>query len=360
MLTPQNEPFRHRKRTRRTLTVNKTDMITFTHPRWAVIEEKVLLEVKDKDQNAVSMTCMKHGLNPTDFCDKWLKLFRTIEGPELLSLLNRCKTAFKAGLSFPDIGKLVKLRRGSVKNILKGHVNMEKMICPRASSNILGIPDCFDLAMFGRKATETGNKENVVQQFAHFRELQLQEWLEDRGNVLLSRGLQVLLLRGIREYGVERAEEICGFLRVPELLFAEMWRPLLDTYGPVTLEVLTKVVIQLLLMGYSSTTITYKLGLEESFVRDICFNFTLQDVDNEALLAAFFQLIATEPDLGSLCEECNFPYQSALRLRERWRLTMEVGSELQDKRVWWLYQNGIDVCEIEKWTGQKLGPVLGP
>lgn len=335
-------------------------MITFTHPRWAVLEEKVLLEVKDKDQNAVSLTCMKHGLNPTDFCDKWLKLLRTIDGPELLSLLHRCKTAFKSGLSFPDIGKLVKLRRGSVKNILKGHVNMEQMVCPRASSNV-GVPDCFDLAGLGRtKAAETGNKENVVQQFAHFRELQLEEWLEDRGNVLLSRSLQILLLREIREYGVDRTEEICSVLGVPEWLFAQMWKPLLETYGPVALEVVTKIVVQLLLMGYSSATITYKLALEESLVRDICFNFTLQDVENETLLAAFFQLIATEQDLGSLCEECNFPYQSALRLRERWRLTMEVGGELQDKRVWWLYQNGIDVGEIEKWTGRKLGQALGP
>ena len=359
MLTPQNEPFRHRKRTRRAPQMNKTDMISYTHQRWAMLEEKVLLEIKDKEQNAVSLTCMKHGLNPTDFCDKWIKLLRTIDGPELLSLLHRCKIAFKSGLSFPDIGKLVKLRRGSVKNILKGHVNMDQMVCPRASSSV-GVPDCFDLVSFGRvQVMETGSKENVVQQFAHFRDLQLEGWLDERGKGLVPRGKQVILLREIAEFGIERAEEACELLGIPETLYMQMWKPLIETYGPSHLEVMAKVVIQLVLMGYSSSTITYKLGLQETFVQDICFNFTLQDTDSEKLLTSFFQLLATEPDLKTLCEECNLPYASAQRLRERWRLTIEVGSAVQDKRVWWLYQNGIDVGEIERWTGEQLGEVLG-
>ena len=354
MLTPQNVPFRHRRRTKRMPLVNKGELISYHHAKWGLLEEKVLLEITNKDQEAVSLLCMKHGLNPTDFCDKWLKLLRTIDGSGLAELLRKCKEGYKSGLSFPEIGKIVRLRRGSVKNILKGYVNLDRSaIIPRTVA-IIGLPECFDLDMFTvNTPLETSSKENVVQQFAHFRVLQVEEWMEEKNKGLIARGKQVLLMKFMDKFGVDRVEEACAQLDIPEALYECLWAPLVKQLGE-RLPALVQVVIQLILLGYTVATVTFKLSLEESVVPDICFNFTLQNTDMESLLASFFQLVATEPDLHSLCEECNFPYKSALRLRERWQVRMERSDLVTDRGVWWLYQNGVDVPLIERCFGVSL------
>ena len=191
-MSAQEEPFRHRRRVRRMPPVNKTDLIGFTNYRWPAAEEAVLKEITDKDQTAISMVCLKYNLNPADFCDKWLKLLRTFTPEGLLDLLRRCKEGNKAGLSFPDIGKTVRLRRGSVKNILKGHVNMENVVCPRAT-NMIGVPDCFSMGLFQRPSlvTEQVAKECIVQQFVFFREMQMNMWLGDEWTGPTAVGVQL-------------------------------------------------------------------------------------------------------------------------------------------------------------------------
>ena len=125
-------------------------------------------------------------------------------------------------------------------------------------------------------------------------------------------------------------------------------------YGAPKLFALAKIVAELLLMGYTSPTITYRLSLEENVVRDISLNFCIEDGDQEQLVNSFFHLIQVEQDLKALCENCNMPLECAKRLKERFVRTQELSRASEDRCPWWLYQNGLDVSLIEAWVGRSF------
>ena len=335
----------------------------FSDPQFPELERKALQELAQAPPGAdYQLIFARNQLSPLVMMHKWGKLLKQFNPRHLIAMIDVIKDKYNEGLGLTDIGRIVGIRRTSVRNILKGHVTNMDRIQEHVGKKGLCIKEfefvhAFDISLCSVKEQDQApaKQNSVVLDFELFRNNQVRKWMSDEG-LLVPRALQLSVLRSVA-LGTS-VPLACQTFKVMEGKFMRLWGDLLARYSAAKLEAGVKMAAQLLLLGYTFNTISDRMECPDRIIRTIAANFDLDETDQENLIMCMLLVIQKETNLDALADVLNMPITMLHCMRMRFAKVQEMASVAKERNAWWLYQNGLDVAMICSWLGLPFDVVL--
>ena len=334
--------------------------IDFNDPQFPEFERRALTELSNSPDTDFQLICARNQLSPLDMLHKWSKLLKQFKPRRLLEMIVVIKEKLKEGMSITDIGRVVGIRRTSVRNIMKGHINIEKTVehpGKKTTFKEFEFMQAFDISLCAPKEDNNRNCRpvSIVEDFEIFRDMQVKRWMNEDG-LLVPRSVQLLVLKSLA--AGKSLPVTCMSFSIPETRFTRMWGELLHKYPAVALEAGSKIVSQLMLLGYTVATVSERMECNERVVRTVASNLGLDETDQESLIVYMLQEVASETNLEGLADKLNVPIAVLHSLRYRIAKAREIAPITKEKNAWWLYMNGIESGMISSWLGYPFDLVL--
>jgi hypothetical protein len=311
----------------------------FSDPQFPELERKALQELAQAPPGAdYQLIFARNQLSPLVMMHKWGKLLKQFNPRHLIAMIDVIKEKYNEGLGLTDIGRVVGIRRTSVRNILKGHIVNIDRIQEHIGKRGLCIKEfefvhAFDISLCSvREQDQAPAKQNsVVLDFELFRNNQVRKWMNDEG-LLVPRALQLSILRSVA-LG-KSVQAACQAFKVMEGKFTRLWGELLSRFSAAKLEAGVKIAAQLLLLGYTFNTISDRMECADRIIKTIAAN------------------------LEALADVLNMPITMLHCMRMRFAKVQEMTTVAKERNAWWLYQNGLDVAMISSWLGLPFDVML--